>query len=218
MESRGNTVGQLTATVHQLAPMADEPPLGSLAIRPVEPADVPRCVELINATHTGLDLFRPYTAEFLECHLDDPMWGPKPPFWARVLGWDDYAVVEDRDTGELVACGGLWDKGRDVREVWVDRETGDRNVLEPTALLDWGHAPGREDAMAELLRRFLVRTRELGRTSLLAPLTHAPGVLERLADVPQTSESRAVRSVGFHEGDMHVELPITRPYTDLAYW
>ena len=63
----------------------------------MRPDDLPRCVELINRTHAGLDLFRPYTVEFLESHLDDPAWGPKPSFWSPVFGWDDYAVVEDGD-------------------------------------------------------------------------------------------------------------------------
>ena len=217
-ETRGNTVGALTSTVHMFEPSGAETgePAPGLRIRPVEPADIGRCVELINSTHTGLDLFRPYTAEFLEMHLDDPFWGPKPPFWARVFTWDDYAVVEDG--GEVVACGGLWDKGRDVREVWEHKESGDRRVLEPTALLDWGHAPGREDAMAALVRRFLAQTAELGRTHLLAPLDQAAGVLAHLDDLPHRTETRALKCMGFASPEVTVEAHITRPYTDLAYW
>jgi hypothetical protein len=218
-ESRGNAVGALSATVHMFEPTVQPPAApADLRIRPVEPADVPRCVELINATHAGLDLFRPYTVEFLEMHLDDPSWGPKPPFWAKVFGWDDYAVVEDPASGELVACGGLWDKGRDVREVWTHKETGDRRVVEPTALLDWGHAPGRDDAMAALVHDFLARTAALGRTHLLAPLEHAPALLARLEHLPHRTETRAMKCMGFHSPEISVDAHITRPYTDLAYW
>ena len=218
-ESRGSAVDALTSTVHMFEPTGDvaATPDG-LRLRLVEPGDLTRCVELINATHAGLDLFRPYTTEFLEMHLDDPFWGAKPPFWAKVFGWDDSWVVEDVGGGGIVACGGLWDKGRDVREVWTHKETGDRRVLEPAALLDWGHAPGREDAMAALVHHFLGQTAALGRTHLLAPLEHTPAVLARLEGLPHRTETRAMKCMGFHSPELTVEAHITRPYTDLAYW
>src|SRR5829696_210919 len=111
---------ELTATVH-LIPVGDAAAdlrlsAGQgLVVRPVRPEDLPRCIELVNGTHAGLDLFRPYTVDLLESHLDDPAWGPKPAFWSPVFGWADYAVAEDA-TGTVVACGGLWDRGRDIRE------------------------------------------------------------------------------------------------------
>ena len=219
VESRDNEVDGLSATVH-LFPTDDaaEPPeVVDLTIRTVTRHDVPRCVELVNGTHAGLDLFRPYTAEFLESHLDDPSWGPKPGFWSPVFGWDDYAVAEDRD-GRIVACGGLWDRGRDVRERWTCAETEEERTVEATAVLDWGHAPERPDAMALLLRHFLARTAELGRNHLLAPLEHAPGVLAALEDLTPVEETRALRCVGFNDETVRVEAHITRPYTDLAYW
>lgn len=206
----------LSATVHAFAPQPVDPLPPELAVRPVRREDVARCVELVNATHAGLDLFRPYTPEFLEGRLDDCMWGPKPAFWSRVYGWDDYMVVEEG--GEVVACGGLWDKGRDVREVWRHSETGETRTVTATALLDWGHAPGYEQAMAALVRHFLVRTGELDRTVLLAPLEHAPGVLALVKSLDPSVEARALRVMGFHEDGVHVEPHVTRPYTDLAYW
>jgi hypothetical protein len=212
----GHKVEGLTATVHLFEPRPVAPlPIG-LVVRPTEPADVARCVELINATHRGLDLFRPYSGEFLEGRLDDPFWGPQPGWWTPVYRWGEHFVVEDG--GEIVACGGLWDRGGDVREVWRRPDTGEERVLEPTALMDWGHALGRDDAMAALARRFLVRTGELGRTHLLAPLEFAPGVLDALGDLEPTIETRALRCMGFHEGDVHIEPSVQRPYTDLAYW
>ena len=219
VESRDNKVDGLSATVHLFSPdvAAAAPPAAGLAIRPVTREDVPRCVELINATHAGLDLFRPYTAEFLESHLDDPSWGPKPGFWSPVFGWDDYAVVEDAE-GRMVACGGLWDRGRDVRERWTCAATAEERTVEATAVLDWGHVPDRPDAMGFLLRRFLTRTADLGRNHLLAPLEHAPAVLAALADLAPIEETRALRCVGFNDGTVRVEAHITRPYTDLAYW
>jgi hypothetical protein len=218
IESRDNSVDGLSASVHLLPPLspADAPDAGGLVVRPIGRDDLPRCVELINATHDGLDLFRPYTAEFLESHLDDPSWGPKPGFLSPVYRWADHAVVED--AGTIVACGGLWDRGHDVREVWSRPDTGERRTVAATALLDWGHDANRADAMAHLIRHFLVRTAELGRNHLLAPLEHAPAVLAELADLVPDVETRALRCMGFNDETLRVEAHITRPYTDLAYW
>jgi hypothetical protein len=216
---RDNRVDGLSATVHLFAPDATAAtgPDRGLRTRPVRRDDIPRCIELINATHEGLDLFRPYTPEFLETHLDDPMWGPKPGFWATVFTWDDYWVVEDT-SGAVVACGGLWDRGRDLREVWSHRESGERRTVDATALLDWGHAPDRADAMAFLVRGFLRQTAELGRSHLLAPLEHAPDVLDELVAFEPVIDTRALHCMGFNDGTVRVEPSITRPYTDLAYW
>ncbi len=211
---------ELTASVHVIA--ADAPTAGlalaeGAVIRPVRPDDLPRCVELINRTHAGLDLFRPYTTDFLESHLDDPAWGPKPSFWSPVFGWADYAVVEDA-AGALVACGGLWDRGRDIREVWSNEQTGQQRSIEATALLDWGYAPGRADAMGALLRSFLERTALLGRTHLLAPFEHAPEIAALVAPLDAELEVRRVRTMTFQDAQIQIDAQLTRPYTDLAYW
>ncbi|HEV2370030.1 MAG TPA: hypothetical protein VGR90_09130, partial [Acidimicrobiales bacterium] len=180
-QAHENKVAGLTATVHRMpAGAAVDAPRG-LVVRGAEPADLPACVELINATHDGLDLFRPYNVEFLEVRLCDPSWGPKPSFWAPVYGWPDYTVVEQ--DGRIVACGGLWDRGRDIRERWRHKVTGEEQVVSTTALLDWGHAPGHAEAMAHLIRRMAARTGELGRTHLLVPLEFAPKVFAQLSDV-----------------------------------
>ncbi|HEX5265392.1 MAG TPA: hypothetical protein VFW24_01330 [Acidimicrobiales bacterium] len=208
----------LSATVHRIpaAPPGTSEEGPGLRIRPVEPADVPACVELINATHAGLDLFRPYSTEYLEQRLDDPFWGPRPSFWNHVYGWEDHRVVE-RD-GRIVACGGLWDRGRDLRERWRHKLTGEEQVMSTTALLDWGHAPGYEGAMAALIRHFAVRTGELGRVHLLAPLEFAPEVLALVADPGVVDDTRALRCMGFEEPGQRIVPRVSRPYTDVAYW
>lgn len=218
-ESRDNKVDGLSASVHLLPPVAGDAGVdGSpFRIRPARPDDLTRCIELVNATHEGLDLFRPYSLDFLESRLDDPSWGPKPTFIPRVYGWDDFRVVEAPD-GTIIACGGLWDRGRDVREVWSNPTTGEQREVTTTALLDWGHAPGRADAMGVLIRRFLSRTAELGRNQMLAPLEYAPDVLCELDDLRPSAETRALRCMGFNDESLRVEAHPTRPYTDLAYW
>ncbi len=189
-------------------------------LRPATRDDVPACVELINRTHAGLDLFRPYTPEFLERKLDEWGWGEKPVWWQPVYTWNDYCVLEER--GKIVACGGLWDRGKNVRERWRHTKTGDEKVLSATALLDFGFVPGHEDAMAALVRYFVGRTLEVGRDHLLAPLDQLPELAARLEDLHPTNETRGLnwRTLALAGGGQ-TPVPdpaITRPYTDLAYW
>lgn len=185
-------------------------------IRPARRSDVRRCVGLINRTHRGLDLFRPYTPDFLRERLDDPMWGPKPDSWVSVYSWGDYMVLEEE--GRIVACAGLWDRGKDVREVWLHKRTGERVMTEHTALMDFGFAEGREDAMKRLLGRFIGRTAELGRQELLAPIEYLPSLVARMAPYEPELETRrlAVHPESGNDGDLKVR--VRRPYTDLAYW
>lgn len=186
------------------APAAD-----AAGIRPTRRADVPRCVELVNRTHAGLDLFRPYSSDFLEHRLDQGIWGELPPDWPHVYGWPDHAVVEEN--GRVVACAGLWDRGRDLRERWRHVETGEERLVSDAALMDFGYEAGAEDAMARLVRWLGGRTHQLGRTHLLAPLQHLPELAERLGDHDPVPDVRSLRWT-------LRELPIERPYSDLAYW
>ena len=204
---------ELSATVHQLEPQRYG---GSAEIRAVEADNLDRSIDLINRTHDGLDLFRAYTRDFLRGRLDDPSWGPKPPFWADVYTWGDMFVLEEE--GAIVACGGLWDRGRDVREVWTHRESGERHVVDTTSLMDWGYAEGRADAMAELIRFHAGQTAELGRRQFLVPLEFAPDVLALVGGDSVASETRALQQVRFDEGGVTIDATITQPYTDLAYW
>jgi len=180
-------------------------------IRKVAPADIPRCVEIINATHDGQDLFRPYTDAFLSDRLDDGWWGDPPDekFWPHVYGWDDHYVIEE--DGRVVACAGLWDRGRDMRDRWRHKETGDERVVAAAAMMDFGFEPGREDAMARLIAYLIGETDKLGRDYLLAPLEHLPAVAEHLSDYESSPETRAFRWGA-------PEPKITRVYLDMAYW
>lgn len=212
------TTDKLTATVTHLR----EPGEGrsSERVRPATEADLGRCCELINRTHAGLDLFRPYTEDFLATRLDDPNWGPRPEFIAEVYGWGDLLVVEaDGGAGpEIVACAGLWDRGRDLRERWRHRETGEEDIIESTALMDFGHAEGHEAALAELIEHHLHRTAELGRRTMIAPLEFLPSVTEAIGHLTTGPETRELQTMPFVAPGVTIETTITRPYTDLAYW
>jgi hypothetical protein len=187
------------------------------AIRLGQPSDLRACVSLINRTHRGQDMFRPYSVEYLEQRLDDPFWGEKPDFWVPVYGWPEYYVVEEG--GRVMACGGLWDKGKNVREVWRHKETSEIRSFDSTALMDFGYAAGREDAMARLIQHFIGQTHELGRSYLIAPLEQLPKLVERVGKLGPSTETRALHFQSYSpEKDEWFMDNLKRPYTDLAYW
>jgi ribosomal protein S18 acetylase RimI-like enzyme len=177
--------------------------------------DIPRCVALINRTHRGHDLFRTYTEEFLLERLADGYWGSHLDRWFgpdrhwSVYGLSDFYVVEEG--GKVVACAGLWDRGRDIRDRWRHTRTGEEKVVEVTAVLDIGFARGHAQAMAKLLGFFVGETNRLGRDFLTVPLDRFPRVASLLGVYGPIPEVRALRW-GMKEP------PITRPHTDLVYW
>jgi hypothetical protein len=215
MPEREGDVPGLSISVHHFQPKKGANQSG---IRLATEADLPACLRLINRTHKGADLFRPYNEEFLEVRLNDPCWGDKPPFWNRVYGWLDYFVLEE--DGRIVACGGLWDKGANVREVWRHRETGEAKTIDCTALMDFGYAAGREDAMVRLIESFAARTRDLGRSHLAAGIEHLPRLVKAAAHLAPDAETRALHWQRYEPTtDMWVaDSTIGRIYTDLAYW
>lgn len=178
-------------------------------VRKASRDDVDASVALINRTHEGTDLFRPYTAEFLENRLDEGFWGARPAQWQPVYNWDDYYVFEEG--GRIVACAGLWDRGRDMRERWRHKGTGEERIVSATALMDFGFAEGCEDAMARLVEHLAAVTHRLGRDDLLAPLQCLPEVASRVEHLQPVAETRALQW-------RMAEPKVTRPYTDLAYW
>ena len=213
---REGDVPGIPVTVHHFAPV---PFAGhTTGIRLATPGDIEACLRLINRTHAGCDLFRPYTRDYLEERLYDPCWGDKPDFWIPVYGWSAYHVVEEG--GEIVACGGLWDKGEHVREVWRHKATGESQTFDCTALLDYGLAEGREDAMARLIAYFSAKTRELKRTYLVAAIEHLPDLVATVAGLKPETEARALHWQLYNKESDNWEMDssLNRIYTDLAYW
>lgn len=211
---REGSVPGIAISVAQIpARPADNDP----AIRAVRREDIPACVELINRTHAGADLFRPYTVDWLEGVLDEGFWDQRPnggptdslDWWTPVYCWRDYFVLEE--AGRVQACAGLWDRGRDVRERWRRIGGEEERTIAVASMLDFGYADGAEDAMARLMRWLAGRTHSLGRDYLAASVEHLPALAERTQQFAPELDTRALRwSVK--------ELPITRPYTDLRYW
>ena len=111
-------------------------------------------VSLINATHDGEDFFEPLALESLAARL-----GRDGGYGIDNL----YGVFEGRS---LVAVAGLWDKGATTEQIHVDRTTGVTARSRSAAVADWGWAPGRREAFAELLRCLAAEARRLGRSTL----------------------------------------------------
>jgi hypothetical protein len=204
---REGEVPGLPITVSQIPSSSDC--ARSPNVRPARREDLAQCVALVNRTHSGLDLFRPYSEESLEDSLDEGYWGARAPWYPSAYSWRDFHVLEV--AGRIRACAGLWDRGRDLRERIRNRKTGLERTLAGAALLDWGFAAGAEDAMAELVGDLLHRTRALGRDFLSAPLDHAPELAKRLESLEPAPETRYLRW-------SHPTLAIERPYTDLRWW
>jgi hypothetical protein len=212
--TRAGVVPGIPVSVAQFpAQAADQ----DLSVRPARVEDLPLCVELINRTHLGTDLFRPYTVDFLEHTLDEGFWGgartpsgnPALDWWTSIYGWRDYFVLEER--GRIRACAGLWDRGRDVRERWRRIGGTDERTISSACVLDFGFEQGAEADIARLLRGFIGRAHALGRDYLLVPLDHLPKLSVEMESCKPELDNRAMRWV--------IKDPaITRPYTDLRYW
>lgn len=179
-------------------------------IRPAALGDLEACVTLINRTHEGRDLFRPYTPSSLMERLDAGLTpGLRSPA-RRPYALSDVYVLERR--GEVVACAGLWDRGRDLHERWRHRTTGEERIVAVTALVDYGFAAGQPDALAALIRHLIGVTHELRRDYLVAPLETLPEVAAELASREPIPETRYLQ--------WRAETPAITPptYLDLVYW
>ena len=213
-DAGGRRKRRMSATVHCFAGRSFEG--DARGIRLAGPPDIRSCIELINRTHQGLDLFRPYSDEYLQGKLDDSCRGPESESRPAVYGRQDYYLLEEG--GRTVACAGLWDKGRHVREVWRRKVSGEQRVIESTVLLDFGYAEGREDAMARLIGYLIGVTDGLGRDQLIAPLEFLPSLARQLTSYEPITEKRAF----YWQPDKVLKdlglRMLARPYTDLAYW
>jgi hypothetical protein len=204
---REGEVPGIPVTVQQFPAKSTAPVEG---VRTATPDDLDQCVALINRTHAGRDIFRPYTREFLQDRIETSFAGRGTAVSAPIYGYEAYYVLERAN--EIVACAGLWDRGRDLRERWRHRETGAERTLSVAALLDFGFAAGQEQPMASLVEHLIGRTHELGRDYLVVPLETLPEVAARLAQHNPEPETRYLQ--------WRTDSPPLSPPThvDLVYW
>lgn len=187
-----------------------KPEASSQGVRLARVSDLERCVALVNRTHAGRDLFRPYTVPSLTDRLDAGLAEGLEGRWRRAYSLDNFYVLE-RD-GNIEACAGLWDRGRDVWERWRHRTAGDERLIAVTALLDYGFEAGSPGALAALIEHLIGVTHDLGRDYLVAPLESLPEVAELLGSRAPVAETRYLQ--------WRAERPALTPppYVDLVYW
>lgn len=109
-------------------------------VRPMSSDDIDPVIEIINSTHSGRDLFMPYTRE---------------RFLRRVLRHNSYSLdtfyVSVPKAGDITAVVGLWEVVHLSREIWVDKQTGFEEIKTPSVIADWGYRSGHEDDFMQLL-------------------------------------------------------------------
>ena len=181
-------------------------------IRLGTPGDLAACATLINRTHGAFDLFSPYTAESLAHALDQGYPGARPDHFPHVYGWQDFRVLEA--DGRVVACAGLWDRGRDMREVWRGKD-GATQTISVTNLLDFGYAERGEAAMVRLIAFLLGETAKHERTALVIPLDRLPKLAEACLCFDPRVEQRTFEWTPFLPD---VPKTVPEPHTDLRYW
>lgn len=183
---------------------------GRGSVRQARVTDLERCVALINRTHEGRDLFRPYTVPSLMDRLDAGLADGLRPRARPPYSLEDFYVLEQG--GQIAACAGLWDRGRDLRERWRRRGTTDERVVAVTAVLDHGFSEGRADGLALLIEHLIGITHELGRDYLVAPLETLAEVAVLLQPHKPVPETRYLQ--------WRAETPAINPppFLDLIYW
>lgn len=184
------------------------------AIRPAQVCDLDACAGLINARCESAPFFIPVTGASLAARLERGGFTDARGVWPHVYGWGDLYVYEDQ--GRIVACGGFWDAGRNVREVWIHARSGKRTVVENSAMLDSAFEDGREDAYLQLVHHLLRKANDSGRNRLTVWLDREPDVASALAE--HYSVTPEVRSL---QCSLENGVPPARaemPFVDLAYW
>jgi hypothetical protein len=185
----------------------------SALVRAAVDADLERCCHLVNRVNRGRDFFLPFSSARLRARLDrpDPTGGGADA--RSAYGWGDLLVLVDPD-GEILACAGLWDRGRDLRERWHHLGTGATLVVDPAAAIDVGWAPGAEESAAELIGHLLASTAQRKRSGLLIAVDDHPDLQVALARFASRVETRR----WVCNAPSNDTTTPSRPYVDLAYW
>ncbi|MBW2624571.1 MAG: GNAT family N-acetyltransferase, partial [Deltaproteobacteria bacterium] len=126
-----------TAIRLHLSPGSD--PQSIQRLKPVPRDEVKKVVNLFNSTHTGKELFAPYTPASLNRRLSrSPEYG-----WSNIYGLFD--------AGKLLAVVGLWDQGKAVSVTTRGKATGAERMVTRLAVADYGFRQGRDEDLAMLL-------------------------------------------------------------------
>ena len=139
--------------------------------RPVTPSEAKAVVGLLNRTHDGQELFRPYTLGSLNRRLSrSPEYG-----WGHLFGLDE--------ADELAAVVGLWDQGRSLRVTSLDKATGQTHTVSRAVVADYGFRPRGERALAALLQQAAAVAASWGRQEVMITVPAASPLPDLLADL-----------------------------------
>jgi len=116
--------------------------------------DLPRVLELLNATHAGREMFLPYTAESLQRRFRQ-----SPSYSLR--HWRGY-----RSRQGLVAVAGMWDFGQSLKISERSKSGDSVHVSVPAFVLDYGYVEGAEEAMVEVFFALMETAAQAGRNEL----------------------------------------------------
>jgi hypothetical protein len=124
------------------------------------PDDLPRVLELLNATHAGREMFQPYTAESLQRRLQ----------LTPGYSWQSWRGYRSRHG--LVAAAGMWDFDQSLRMIVRNRAGEALHVSAPAFVLDYGYTEGAEEAMVETFMALMeaAARRERNELSIALPV------------------------------------------------
>jgi len=139
------------------------------------PDDLPRVLELVNATHRGREMFLPYTAESLQRRLE------RSPDYS----WQHWRGYRSRQG--LVAVAGMWDFNRSLK-IAERSKSGDRvHVSVPAFVLDYGYREGAEEAMVEVFFALMEAAAQAERNELSIALPVERRLYSMMDGFPHTS-------------------------------
>ena len=161
--------------------------------------DFPRVLDLINATHSGREMFMPYTAESLQRRL-------QLSTSYSLHHWQGYRSREG-----LIAVAGMWDFGQSLKITERSKSGDSVHVSIPAFVLDYGYVEGAEEAMVEVFSALMEAAAQVGRNELSdSPAGGTPSLLFDGEPAP-FHNGISHTDAGHPDADGHCRLGLPRP-------
>lgn len=144
-------------------------------VGPLAANDLPQVLDLVNATHSGREMFLPYTAESLQRRLQ------RSPHYS----WQHWRGYRSR--AGLVAAAGMWDFNRSLRMIECSKAGETLHTSAPAFVLDYGYSEGAEEAMAEVFMSLMEAAAHKERNDLLIALPVERRLFAMMEGIPHTT-------------------------------
>jgi hypothetical protein len=141
----------------------------------VGPNDLPRVLELVNATHNGREMFLPYTMESLQRRLQQ----------CGSYSWQQWRGY--RSQQGLVAVAGMWDFNRSLKITERSKSGDSVHVSAPAFVLDYGYRDGAEEAMVEVFFALMEAAAQAERNDLSIALPVERRLYALMAVLPHST-------------------------------